>query len=126
MFQLCPAHRISIDDAILYPKMLVGDYEPNKCVDGSSHKASPVVVLDTVNTTLQIDNLNDNSEVSQAISRLREAFDNIPLITAMVQISFEVVIKAQPDNHNDQESSQKISSVRYPVSQNDADGSEKR
>ena len=81
MFQLCPAHRISIDDAILYPKMLVGDYEPNKCVDGSSHKASPVVVLDTVNTTLQIDNLNDNSEVSQAISRLREAFDNIPLIT---------------------------------------------
>ena len=81
MFQLCPAHRISIDDAILYPKMLVGDYEPNKCVDGSSHKASPVVVLDTVNTTLQIDNLNDNSEVSKAISRLREAFDNIPLIT---------------------------------------------
>ena len=81
MFQLCPAHRITIAEAAFYPKMLVGDYELNECVDGSTYKAPPVVVLDTVNTTLQIDNLNDNSEVSQAISRLRDAFDTIPLIT---------------------------------------------
>ena len=81
MLQLCPAHRIPIAQAAHYPKMLVGDYELNECEDGSTYKAPPVVVLDTVNTTLQIDNLNDNSEVSQAISRLREAFDNIPLIT---------------------------------------------
>ena len=81
MFQLCPAHRIPMDEATFYPKMLVGDYESNECEDGSTYRAPPVVVLDTVNTTLQIDNLNDNSEVSQAISRLREAFDTIPLIT---------------------------------------------
>ena len=81
MFQLCPAHRITIAEAAFYPKMLVGDYELNECDDGSTYTAPPVVVLDTVNTTLQIDNLNDNSEVSQAISRLREAFDTIPLIT---------------------------------------------
>lgn len=81
MFQLCPAHRIPISEAVLFPKMLVGDYQINECRDGSTYKAPPVVVLDTVNTTLQIDNLNDNSEVSQAISRLREAFDTIPLIT---------------------------------------------
>ena len=81
MFRLCPAHRIPISEATLYPKMLVGDYESNECVDGSIHKAPPVVVLDTVNTTLQIDNLNDNSEVSQSISSLREAFGPIPLIT---------------------------------------------
>ena len=81
MFQLCPAHRIPISEAVLFPKMLVGDYQTNECSDGSTYKAPPVVVLDTVNTTLQIDNLNDNSEVSQAISRLREVFDTIPLIT---------------------------------------------
>lgn len=81
MFRLCPAHRISMDEAIWYPKTLVGDYQFNECLDGSTYKAPPVVVLDTVNATLQIDNLNDNSEVSQAISRLREAFETIPLIT---------------------------------------------
>ena len=81
MFRLCPAHRIPISEATLYPKVLVGDYESNERVDGSIHKAPPVVVLDTVNTTLQIDNLNDNSEVSQSISSLREAFGSIPLIT---------------------------------------------
>ena len=81
MFQLCPAHRIPLAEAICYPKMLVGDYESNECLDGSIYKAPPVVVLDTVNTTLQIDNLNDNSEVSQFISSLREAFGSIPLIT---------------------------------------------
>ena len=81
MFRLCPAHRIPMDEAIWYPKTLVGDYQLNECLDGSNYKAPPVVVLDTVNATLQIDNLNDNSEVSQAISRLREAFDTIPLIT---------------------------------------------
>lgn len=81
MFRLCPAHRIPIDKATQFPGMLVGDNQSNECLDGSVYKAPPVVVLDTVNTTLQIDNLNDNSEVSQAISRLREAFDSIPLIT---------------------------------------------
>lgn len=81
MFRLCPAHRIPSSQAILFPKILVGDYETNECRDGSTYKAPPVVVLDTVNATLQIDNLNDNSEVSQAISRLREAFGPIPLIT---------------------------------------------
>ena len=81
MFLLCPAHRIPMDEAAFYPKMLVGDYESNECEDGSTYKAPPVVVLDTVNTTLQIDNLNDNSEVSQSISSLREAFGPIPLIT---------------------------------------------
>jgi hypothetical protein len=81
MFRLCPAHRIPVDEAIFFPTMLVGDYQSNECLDGSIYEAPPVVVLDTVNATLQIDNLNDNSEVSQAISRLREAFNNIPLIT---------------------------------------------
>lgn len=81
MFRLCPAHRISVEEAIWYPKTLVGDNQLNECLDGSLYKAPPVVVLDTVNATLQIDNLNDNSEVSQAISRLREAFEPIPLIT---------------------------------------------
>ena len=81
MFRLCPAHRIPVDEATFFPTMLVGDYQSNECLDGSIYEAPPVVVLDTVNATLQIDNLNDNSEVSQAISRLRQAFNNIPLIT---------------------------------------------
>ncbi len=81
MFRLCPAHRIPIDEATFFPKMLVGDYQPNECLDGSTYEAPPVVVLDTVNATLQIDNLNDNSEVSQSISSLREAFGSIPLVT---------------------------------------------
>jgi hypothetical protein len=81
MFRLCPAHRIPIDEAIWYPNTLVREFHLNECLDGSTYKASPVVVLDTVNATLEIDNLNDNSEVSQFISGLREAFGPIPLIT---------------------------------------------
>ena len=81
MFQLCPAHRISLDEATWYPKTLVREYQLNECLDGSTYEAPPVVVLDTVNATLEIDNLNDNSQVSQFISGLREAFGTIPLIT---------------------------------------------
>ena len=81
MVRLCPAHRITISEATFYPKTLIGDYQSNECLDGSLYKAPPVVVLDTVNTTLELDNLNDNSEVSQLISRLREAFGTVPLIT---------------------------------------------
>ena len=81
MFVLCPASRISVEEATYFPKMLVGAYEKNECVDGSIYKAPPVVVLDTVNATLDLDNINDNSTVSKAISSLRQAFGAIPLIT---------------------------------------------
>jgi hypothetical protein len=81
MFTLCPANRISVEEATYFPKMLVGAYEKNECVDGSTYKAPPVVVLDTVNATLDLDNINDNSAVSKAISSLRRAFGDIPLIT---------------------------------------------
>lgn len=81
MFVLCPANRISVEEATYFPKMLVRAYEKNDCVDGSIYKAPPVVVLDTVNATLDLDNINDNSAVSKAISRLRQAFGDIPLIT---------------------------------------------
>ena len=81
VFKLCPAHRISIEEATYFPNMLVGDYEKNQCVDGSIYKAPPVVVLDTVNATLDLDNINDNSSISQAIARLRQSFCDIPLIT---------------------------------------------
>ena len=81
MFVLCPADRISVEEATYFPKMLVGAYEKNECVDESIYNAAPVVVLDTVNATLDLDNINDNSAVSKAISGLRQAFGDIPLIT---------------------------------------------
>lgn len=80
-FKLCPGRRISVDQATYYPKMLVGDKERNYCEDGTVYNAPPVVVLDTVNATLDLENINDNSAVSKAISSLRQAFGDIPLIT---------------------------------------------
>ena len=81
VFKVCPGRRIPIDQATYYPKMLVTDHEPNFCEDGTVYDAPPVVVLDTVNATLDLDNINDNSAVSKAISSLRQAFGAIPLIT---------------------------------------------
>lgn len=81
MFRLISARRLSLNEACDFPKILVGSYQENDCIDGTSYRAPPVVVLDTVNATLDLENLNDNSLISQAIARLRQAFGDIPLIT---------------------------------------------
>lgn len=42
--------------------------------------AAPVIVFDTANATIDLDNENDNSEVGKAISVLKQAFTGIPII----------------------------------------------
>lgn len=41
--------------------------------------ARPLIVLDTANATLDIDNENDNAEVGKAISEIKQAADGMPI-----------------------------------------------
>ena len=53
---------------------------PNEKVDGSIYLAPPVVVLDTTNATIDLDNISDNAEVSDAVATLRQRFGAICLV----------------------------------------------
>ena len=70
----------------LAPEFIVGVvphldalYTLNERADGGTYSAPPVVCIDTTNATIDLANISDNSEVSRAVSTLREAFGSIPL-----------------------------------------------
>lgn len=46
----------------------------NKCADGTIYKAQPLVVFDTAASTIDLENENDNAEVSKAIAVLKQDF----------------------------------------------------
>lgn len=52
----------------------------NAKADGSMFSALPLVVLDTANAVLELENENDNSEVGRAMSIIKIAFAAFPLI----------------------------------------------
>jgi len=52
----------------------------NVKADGSLFRALPLVVLDTANAVLELENENDNSEVGRAMSVIKIAFAAFPLI----------------------------------------------
>lgn len=49
-------------------------------VDGSMFEALPLVVLDTANAVLEMENENDNAEVGRAMALIKQAFNGFPLI----------------------------------------------
>lgn len=52
----------------------------NARTDGSQHAALPLVVLDTANAVLELENENDNAEVGRAMALIKQAFAAFPLI----------------------------------------------
>jgi hypothetical protein len=47
---------------------------------GVVFKANPVVVFDTLNSTIDLENESDNSEVGRAVAVLKQRFDGIPIL----------------------------------------------
>ena len=54
-------------------------WTPNTCLDESIYLAPPLVILDTTNATINLDNISDNTEVSSAVSLLRQEMGRINL-----------------------------------------------
>lgn len=48
--------------------------------DGTPFEALPLVVLDTANAVLEMENENDNAEVGRAMALIKQAFTGFPLI----------------------------------------------
>jgi hypothetical protein len=71
----------------LDPKVVAGVAEhyagwtvDNAKADGTQHAALPLVVLDTANAVLELENENDNAEVGRAMALIKQAFAAFPLI----------------------------------------------
>lgn len=80
MFHIVDAKRISPTDIASFVDELHLFKQPNKRIDGSIFNAWPVTVLDTTNASIDLDNINDNAEVSAAISTIRSGFKSLPII----------------------------------------------
>ena len=79
-FKLVPAARMKAEEITKLKPHLEDLWDNNERVDGGNYCASPVLVLDTTNATIDLDNISDNSEVSKAVSTLREGLNPINLI----------------------------------------------
>ena len=79
-FKLVPAARMKAEEITKLKPHLEDLWDNNDRVDGSNYCASPVLVLDTTNATIDLDNISDNSEVSKAVSTLREGLNPINVI----------------------------------------------
>ena len=79
-FKLVPAARMKAEEIIKLRPHLDDLWDNNERIDGRNYCASPVLVLDTTNATIDLDNISDNSEVSKAVSTLREGLNPINVI----------------------------------------------
>lgn len=79
-FKLVPAARMKAQEITKLKPHLDDFWDNNDTVDGGNYCASPVLVLDTTNATIDLDNISDNSEVSKAVSTLREGLSPINVI----------------------------------------------
>ena len=79
-FRIVEAKRIQADQIVKVVPQYDDLWTANRCADGSEYLAPPVMVLDTTNATIDLDNISDNSEVSGAVSTLRQGFGLICLV----------------------------------------------
>ena len=79
-FRLVEAKRLKAAEIVKAVPYYDDLWTPNQKVDGSTYLAPPVVVLDTTNATIDLDNISDNSEVSDAVATLRQNFGAICLV----------------------------------------------
>ena len=80
-FKIVPAKRMDAASIVkvreIYEAMV---YRNISKESGVSYDALPIVVLDTSNATIELENESDNSEVGKAVSTLKSELGGIPLI----------------------------------------------
>jgi len=80
-FKIVPAKRMDAASIVkvreIYEAMV---YRNNSAKSGFFYDALPIVVLDTSNATIELENESDNSEVGKAVSTLKSELGGIPLI----------------------------------------------
>ena len=79
-FRLVEAKRMTAAEIVNVVPSYDDLWTPNKKIDGSIYLAPPVVVMDTTNATIDLENISDNSHVSQAVAKLRQRFGAICLV----------------------------------------------
>ena len=80
VFKLVEASRLPPCEIVKVKPYLEEHWLDNETATGGTYSAPPVIVLDTTNATIDIENISDNSQVSKAISELRNGLEEIPLI----------------------------------------------
>jgi hypothetical protein len=80
-FKIVPAKRMDAESIVkvreAYEKLSHRNIDP---ISGIYHDTKPVVVLDTSNATIELENESDNSEVGKAVATLKSELGGIPLI----------------------------------------------
>ena len=80
-FKIVPAKRMDAESIVkvreAYEKLSYRNIDP---ISGIYHDTKPVVVLDTSNATIELENESDNSEVGKAVATLKSELGGIPLI----------------------------------------------
>ena len=80
IFKLVPGSRLTPKEIVELKPHLKEHWLDNETASGGNYSAPPVIVLDTTNATIDIENISDNSLVSKAISELRNGLGEIPLV----------------------------------------------
>lgn len=80
IFKLVQGSRLTPREIVELKSHLKDQWLDNETASRGNYSAPPVIVLDTTNATIDIDNISDNSQVSKAISELRNGLGDIPLI----------------------------------------------
>jgi hypothetical protein len=78
--RVIPAQRLDPEVVASIAEHYAAWTTPNNKVDGSVLEALPLVVLDTANAVLELENENDNAEVGRAMALIKQAFNAFPLI----------------------------------------------
>jgi RecA-family ATPase len=80
-FKIVPAKRMDAASIVkvreIYETMVFRNVSKES---GAAYDALPIVVLDTSNATIELENESDNSEVGKAVSTLKSELGGIPLI----------------------------------------------
>lgn len=79
-FKLVSAIRLGAPEITRLKPHLEDFWDNNERLDGGNYCAPPTLVMDTTNATLDLENISDNSEVSKAVSTLREGLKPINVI----------------------------------------------
>ena len=79
-FHLAEAQRLSPEHIAQLGSDLDDLWVDNDKLDGSLHTAAPVICLDTTNATIEIEEGNNNSEISRHVATLRQGLRNFPMV----------------------------------------------
>lgn len=79
-FKLVSAVRLRATEIVRLKPHIEEFWTNHQMNDGQVYCTPPVVVLDTTNATIDLENISDNSEVSKTVSTLRNGFSDIPLV----------------------------------------------